>query len=82
MILSTIFKTTVKFELGTVLRWGSWKMLWQVSCKQQYISEENEMCVKSDVYIRVIDAEKVLFRGSKMSKTQSFTLKPYVFGTG
>ena len=40
------------------------------------------MCVKSDVYIRVIDAEKVLFRGSKMSKTQSSTLKPYVFGTG
>ena len=49
MILSTIFKTPVKFELGTVLRWGSWKMLWQISSKQKYISEENEMCVKSDV---------------------------------
>ena len=82
MILSTIFKTLVKFELETVLCWGSWKMLWHISCKQQYSSEENEMCVKSDVYIRVTDTEKVIFRGSKMSKTQSFTLKPYVFGTG
>ena len=40
------------------------------------------MCVKSDVYSRVIDPEKVIFRGSKMSKTQSFALKPYVFSIG
>ena len=72
MILSTFRKTPVKFELETVLRWGSWKMLGQISCKQLYSSEENEMCVKSNVCIRVIDVEKVIFRCSKMPKTQFY----------
>ena len=47
-------------------------MLGQISCKQLYSSEENEMCVKSNVCIRVIDVEKVIFRCSKMPKTQFY----------
>ena len=38
-----------------------------------YSSEEKELDVKSDVLIRVMSVEKVIFRGSKMSKKSGFT---------